>query len=1215
MDNEINRSLNNQLIAAQPTLSAWVGANAGSGKTRVLTNRVARLLLAGADPAAILCITYTKAAAAEMATRLSDLLGGWALAENTALEKALRDLEGGQGGADDQKAYSEDALSHARRLFARALETPGGLKIQTIHAFCEKVLQRFPLEAGVAPGFEVLDEAAATTLIEGVLDTLARRRHGRSEDDKAIAAAFAHLGQRYNPTTLTECLQASLSKSSLFEAAVHDYGSAHAMLDAFAETTKIDPAQSPAALQRAMATLVSTQMAEDWAAQLADGKQRAADRGTKLLRLADAGTDTDVVAILIDVLLKADGTPAKVVDADVKAAHPTLEEEISAVQRVLTEIYSQYKAQINYEDTHHFLTLAGLLHDLYTTRKRAQGVLDFDDLVSRTRDLFSRGETGTRWIMYKLDQGLDHILVDETQDTSPNQWQVIEGPLGEFFTGLEQARAPRTFFAVGDQKQSIYSFQGADASLFSEKQATIGKAIAASGAPFRDVPLTLSFRSTAPVLQFVDAVFSSASTTEGLGDQERLHHGVFRVGSAGRVTLLPFTPKPGRSKAKPWDAPLDASPPENPVATLCAHVAGMIADWLADPAPLLTPRGRRIMPEDIVILVQSRGAPFHQMIKALNAKNIPVAGTDRLHLLDDIAVLDLLSFAQTALLLHDDLSLAEALKSPLLGLDENALFDLAHGREGTLWSSLREKATENTLYSECVGRIREAQAIGLNEGPYAFFSHLLETGTPSGRQRFYDRLGTSCADSINAFIGACLDYEQSHTRSLQGFVTAFAQDNTEIKRDLDQVSDAVRIMTVHGAKGLEGNIVFLLDATRKPATGKDGPVKWVVPAQPRYGETPNRPTPMPILLRDQTLASTPVTIAKETAKRRHYEEYRRLLYVAATRARDWLFICGYEGRGKPNPEKKNFKPEEASWYELSQIAFDKLRAGGEEIVREASCPWDGESQTLTAAQTAQINGDPTPTDAPLTMAGDDEPAIPVWMTEPAAAERARVRLAPSHAADALEKAANTRVPEAGGANRAEDEATEDTSERMAAAAYDPVRDADRYERGRLLHRLLEKLPACAADTRGALADQWLARHAGHVPAETRAQWRDEVLAVLALPALVAAFGPGSRAEVSLAGTLDQLPGEPLITGQIDRLLVRDGRALIIDYKTNQPPPATEAGVAPAYLAQMALYRALVKQLYPDHEVDAGLLWTWDARFMPLSPERLDHAFARLKGGS
>ncbi|MEL7016809.1 MAG: double-strand break repair helicase AddA [Pseudomonadota bacterium] len=1205
MTDDIDRSLNNQLIAARPDLSAWVGANAGSGKTRVLTNRVARLLLAGADPATILCITYTKAAAAEMSTRLSTLLGGWALAENAKLEEALRALEGTNETGQDHQPYTEDQLSHARRLFARALETPGGLKIQTIHAFCEKVLQRFPLEAGVAPGFEVLDETATQTLIEDVLDRLARQRHGKTDEAKTIASAFDHLGQHYNPATLTECLHASLGKLSLYEAAVHDYGSAAAMLNAFATTTGIDPAKSPTDIEHAMAGLISVPMAIGWAEQLADGAKTTAERGKNLSTVADAKTAAERASILIAVLLKADGEPAKVVDRQAEKAHPALKDEIEPYQQTLAAQFNQYKALINYHDTRHFLVLARALADLYTNRKRARGVLDFDDLVTRTRDLFSRGATGTRWIMYKLDQGLDHILVDETQDTSPNQWKVIEGPLAEFFTGLEQARAPRTFFAVGDQKQSIYSFQGADASLFSEKQATIGKAITASGTPYRDVPLTLSFRSTAPVLNFVDAVFSSAHTTEGLGDQQSLHHGVYRVGSAGRVTLLPFTPKPARSKPKPWDAPLDSAPQENPVASLCAHIADMIAEWLADPAPRLTPRGRRILPEDIVILVQSRGAPFHQMIKALNAKNIPVAGTDRLRLLDDIAVLDLLAFARTALLLQDDLSLAEALKSPLLGIDEDALFDLAHGRNGTVWSALKAGAAKNTLYQECMEKVLAAQAIGLREGPYAFFSHLLETGEPSGRQRFYDRLGTSCADSLNAFIGACLDYEQAHSRSLQGFVTSFAQENTEVKRDLDQVSDAVRIMTVHGAKGLEGNIVFLLDASRKPATGKGGPVKWVVPAEPKYGETPNRPTPMPVMLRESTLASGPVTRAKDTAKRRQYEENRRLFYVAATRARDWLFICGYEGQGKPNHEKKKFNPQEASWYELSQMAFDKLRGDGHDVVREDTCPWDGESQTLTSTQTAAIDVEgPSPDDHSTDLLSQSASA-PVWMRTPAPVERARVRLAPSHAADALETAANALPQEIDG-NPAPTPAE--------GSAYDPLAAADRYARGRLLHRLLERLPAYAPDRRGDLADRWLTRHAGDVPANIRAQWRDEVLTVLALPAMVAAFGAGSRAEVSVAGTLDMLPGNTLVAGQIDRLAVHDGKVLIIDYKTNQPPPQTEAAVAPAYLAQMALYRALVTQLYPGHEVEAGLLWTWDARYMPLSPERLDHAFARLTAG-
>ena len=480
--------------------------------------------------------------------------------------------------------------------------------------------------------------------------------------------------------------------------------------------------------------------------------------------------------------------------------------------------------------------------------------------------------------------------------------------------------------------------------------------------------------------------------------------------------------------------------------------------------------------------------------------------------------------------------------------------------------------------------------IGLREGPYAFFTHLLDAGTPSGRHRLFSRLGTACRDSLDAFTRECLNFEQNNPRSLQSFVTWFEVNAGEIKRELDQESDAVRIMTVHGAKGLEGNIVFLLDSCNKPNVSKGGPVKWINRDRVKYDAAPYAGEPIPALIPAQEAANDSVNHAKDFDKQRKYEEYRRLFYVAATRARDRLYICGTQGSSKPDITNNKFTPTYASWYELALLGFHALGASGKSLSSLPDIPWEGEGYRYANQQTAQIK----PIDKSSLHHLYTDQNTPDWMHKPAAREFSMNALSPSMLADRVESADHLEA-----------------FSTIDPAAYAPQGAADRFERGRILHRLLELLPDHPAHARAGLADRWLDLHANHIAQSVRTAWRNEVMAVLETPAFAPVFGPGSRAEVSVGGQPEGLKPGTMITGQIDRLVVTHQHVLIVDYKTNQPPPEREEDVAPAYLAQMAAYRALIGTLYPQKPVKAALLWTWDAHLMALSEKILDHAFARF----
>ncbi|MBB5517497.1 double-strand break repair helicase AddA [Amphiplicatus metriothermophilus] len=1147
----LDQTLAAQRAAAAPHASAFVAANAGAGKTRVLTDRVARLLLAGAAPSKILCITFTKAAAAEMADRLFRLLGDWALAEDGALAKALDDLEGAARTRD------ADDLAKARRLFARALETPGGLKIQTIHAFCESVLKRFPLEAGAPPGFSVIEEAEAAALAGAAVDQVAERAAGGT-----LGAAFARLAARLGGRDLRALLAGAIAGRQALEGALRAVGGWETLLAETARALGVDPEEDEEAIiAAAAADFAPADIRRMQAAFRLGGKTVNRFAENDIERFFAADSPSERLEALKPIFLTQKGEPRqRLADRASINSDPWIEGYLAAKQATLFEALDRARAARAFADTRALHLVLREALSVYEAMKTARAGLDYDDLIFHARRLFA-DRAGAAWVLWKLDQGLDHILLDEAQDTSPAQWSVVEAPLEEFFAGAGARAERRTFFAVGDQKQSIYSFQGADAGLFQEKRADLAKKIAAV-APFVDRPLTLSFRTAAPVLSFVDTLFAEPEARAGLGEDGPLRHGVYRKGAGGRVEVWPLTPHPEAPENEPWDAPLDAAPARHPARALARCVAATIRRWLDAGEPLAS-AGRPIAPGDVMILVQSRAALFHETIRALNECGVPVAGADRLKLLEDAAVEDLLSYARCVLLDTDDLSLAETLKSPFFGLDDEDLFALTREPRSSLWAALRARADERESWARAVREIAAARRIALREGGYAFFCHVLETGAPSGRRRLYARLGAASRETVDELLRQALDYELSHPRSLQGFLAWIEARAGEIKREMDQASGAVRVMTAHGAKGLEAPIVFLIDAHRRPDAGKIGPLLRL----PAPAGAP-RPRGLFALAGTKDEDCAALTAARAEEKRLQYEEYRRLLYVAATRARDRLYVCGVADRRDKDPSARPMT--EKSWHALAQDAMARLEGAVERVQHPEG--W-GETLILSAPQTA-------PPESEAARTAPSAPPAPGWLARPAAPEASPARLAPSRLAGEAETRAET-------------------------GAYSPLRPADRFLRGRTLHRLLELLPQAAPGERPAAADRLLARLAPAVAADERARWRAEVLRVLDDPAFAPVFAPTSRAEVPVAGT--PRGARAAVSGVIDRIAVTEGRVLIVDYKTNRPPPARVEDAPAAYVAQLAAYRALLQEIYPDREISCALLWTYDARLMTVPPALLDHA--------
>ena len=1148
-----------QRKATSPAQSAWVEANAGTGKTKVLTDRVTRLLLAGIRPERILCLTFTKAAAAEMRNRLAAQLGRWALAEEAVLDTEIHRLI-------DRAPEPEERVI-ARRLFARVLDAPGGINILTIHAFCQALLKRFPLEAGVAPGFEVLDEGEAGTILKQAQDeqmaALARR-----DAPLSLRDALAAVAGRISIAEYAELMHKLLGERAWLLARIAGDGNLARERVRLAKSLGVSPEATTGAL---LAAVCADGAFDDSGLRLA---ARALARGEKenkayselILQWLD---QPEVRPALLDdyraVFFTQQGKPRKKIAG--KAA-VTAMPDIDAVLRTesdrLQAAHEAIRAATLIELTLALLQLGVDIVERYARGKRRRAALDYDDLIVATRRLLERADSAA-WVLYKLDGGIDHVLVDEAQDTNPDQWEIIRRLTEEFFVGEGAVERNRTIFAVGDTKQSIFGFQRADPRKLADMRIWFAERSEAATMRFETVDLIVSFRSTAAVLDAVDWVFGEEAAAQGLGAAGDVLHVPSRTGQPGKVELWPLV-RGEKSTADLTDLDADPgllAPPHERLARLVAlHAKSLIGHERR------ASTGKPLNAGDFMVLVRRRNAFVTALVKALKREDIDVAGVDRLDLGKELAIQDLLALARFVLLPQDDLNLASLLKSPLIGLDEDALFELAWDRPGRLWREVRRRADQDPRFAAAHQRLAGWLGRADYTTPFDFFASAL--GPEGGRQRLLERLGREAADPIDELMARALQYQRAEAGSLQGFLRWFEAGGGEIKRDLDQNRRReVRILTVHAAKGLQAPVVYLPDTTRVPRdterllTAADGDARlWVARSED---------------------ANEAARVWRAEMRARSLDEQNRLLYVAMTRAEDRLYIGGWVGA----------RPQDSGcWYDRIAAGLDASVAA--DISPDAEHPrgravkrpfdftallgvegWEGDGYELIGE--GRIPGG-TQEELPLA-----EPhSLPSWSRQTAPAEPdPPTPLAPSQPLP--DEMASENPP------------------------FSPLasEESDRWRRGVLIHELLRHLPAIVPSERAGAARRFLAQPAHGLTAETIDLWAREALAVTEAPAHAALFAEDSRAEVPLIGTVKTPRGTFTVSGQVDRLAVSDGEVLIVDYKTNRPPPEHASGVALAYRRQLALYRSLLQAIYPGRPVRAFLLWTAAPRLMEIDGETLD----------
>jgi ATP-dependent helicase/nuclease subunit A len=1146
-----------QARASDPASSAFVSANAGSGKTHVLVQRVIRLLLDGVPPEKILCITFTKAAAANMAERVFTRLGHWVTLDDAALDAAIRDA--GIARPD------EKLRSRARELFACALETPGGLKVQTIHALCTRLLQQFPFEANVPARFAVLDERDQAEMMEraNLKVLLDASRDPQNPAGRALDIAMASAAD----VTFKDVVREACLSRDHFMAWTDSAGSAKAAMAQVSSALGVDPSARLDDVEREIVDGPHLPRArwEDIAAILDTGSKSDSDQAARLREaLAFSGSE-QVDAYLAVFLTEALAPRKSVVTKKFCDNNPAIGGLFEREADRIGPLVEKRRALTIRDRTQALLVIATAVAANYRREKQERGLLDYDDLIDKTLQMLDR--VSSSWVHFKLDRGVDHVLIDEAQDTSPRQWDIVAHLISEFTTG-EGARdgVKRTIFAVGDEKQSIFSFQGAAPREFDLQGRELERKFKEARQQFERLAFKHSFRSGTAILQSVDHVFRDQTIYRSIHAENAypLHEALPDAGPS-LIDLWKLELPDPRQDIEGWRAPFDAVSETSPEVRLARRIQAEIKSLVAEGTMTGPTDNRRLLTYgDVLVLVRRRGNAFDAVIQALKHANIPVAGADRLKLTEHIAIIDLMNLADALLLPQDDLALAVALKSPLFGLTDDDLFNLAWQRKGSLRSALAHHAATDQKFEAALARLNACEARAMQETPFAFYAWLLGGQGPGegGRARILRRLGHEANDALDEFLELALGYERKAPASLQGFMAWLRAADTEVKRDMEISRDEVRVMTVHGAKGLEAPVVFLVDTTTSPADT----TRLKLVRMPQGNAAPHAPG---VVVWAGKKAEDPpaVAAAREAMLSETEDEYRRLLYVAMTRAADRLVIGGCM------PGNRNvLRP--LSWYDLIEKGL-----GNSGLHMQNVPPPDGVVKRFSRAEDASppavaVSAQPSATVIPL----------PAWLRTAGPREASAERFV--RPSDPAEDGHALRTGE---------------SVQLRARAL---------QRGKLVHRLLQSLPDIALERRQQVAANYLARNADGWNEDDRAALASQVLLLIGDIRFAAVFAPGSRAEVSIVGRVDR-PGRPpvLVSGQIDRLAVTPAEVLIVDYKTNHAPPAAVAEAPMAYIRQLALYRAVLARLYPLVPIRVALLWTETPEMMEIPAPALDAQLA------
>ena len=1118
----------NPLAALDPQRSAAVTASAGSGKTWLLTSRILRLLLAGAPPGRILALTFTRKAAAEMRSRVSDRL------RTLAGPQAAREL------ASIGLSASAENLARARGLYEAQLFDPYPLRAMTLHAFCQDLLGRFALDAGVTPGF-----------------TLAQNEYAQYR--RAWRRLLVDLHQRpQSPAALAlhELIGLGLGEYGL-EQLVFGLMARRADWWAFAEERASALDDAAAGLREAQEQRLDTSEAiphggiegEALAARLnmfwrwldrVDGVGRIKAAHIEGALNAEAGARYE---ILLACLFRQDGERLKFEIAKSKRKHLS-ESEIEHFERVHAEVAAavEHERAVRANRACALRTAAALqlgtaALDALDAELAQQRALSFADLEWRAYRLL-RGADNAEWVRYKLDQKIDHLLIDEFQDTSPTQWQLLL-PLVEEMAAGDSGRE-RSLFIVGDAKQSIYGFRRANPALLGTAAAWMhGRMDAVT------VPLNKSWRSAPAVIDFVNALFEPPELGQAIGFGR---HDTHCTSDWGRIEIAPLvepepTAEPALAEEQLLRDPL-TTPREIEEATRALLEGRQVArriKALIDSAVAVREEGgmRAIGYGDVMVLARTR-THLHWLEQALTEEGIPYVGSSRGTLLETAEARDLVALLRFLNSPHRNLELAQTLRSPLFSADDAHLVSLAAaaGTGRTWFDALGGIAGTDAVLSRAHGLLSAWLPLAAQLPAHDLLDRILTQGDAAAR---YEAAlpGVPAARvraNLGAFIQLALEADSGRYPTLARFLD-YVEDLRRSGGDApdeapaQSVHDQVQVLTIHASKGLESPAVFLINAgcIAQPRTPP-----WLIAWPPDA----HRPTlvvaPAPAGERD--------AVSEDLLSQQRQQEQREelnLLYVAVTRARQFLHISGFK------PARSDRR---ASWHEHAVAAMPRLQGGG-------------------GAPLAGMVEDTLHHGSGLAAIGESPEKSAVVAIEPEQLRKPLRRLqAPGQAA------APSRI---------------DHGETIDAVAA---------RRGDGIHRLLQLLceePALSASTLHARLQSHLA---GAVTDAEFEQWQAVAQGVIDAPALAAFFQPS---RYSQAWNEVPVPHEGT-EAFVDRL-VDDGRVLwVLDYKTSKNPQPAQ--LAERYRSQLVAYMESVRSIWPDREVRGGLVLTETRSWVEIAGE-------------
>ncbi|MFV0625897.1 MAG: double-strand break repair helicase AddA [Alphaproteobacteria bacterium] len=1104
-----------QRRASDPQKSVWVQASAGTGKTKVLSDRVLRLLLTGVRPEKILCLTYTKAAAVEMSSRIAGRLSRWAVLED---EKLYKELESLLGKLPNGPKELEKIEAMARKLFAILLDTPGGMKIQTIHSFCQEVLKRFPLEAKVSPYFEVMDDRASNEALLEIKKELISYIEKNPESSTAKALSF--LTQNVSEYSFPEIMNSITSNRSKITRMFEKFGSFEKIVVRLKETLKISnekPVNEQilefmSSIDREICSLIMNAWFKGSKTDIAKAEQIALILSEK--------PNMESYEQYVGLFLTKDGEVRK--QAGTKGAveaYPDLQETFEKEADKILDFEKKLKALNVFKSTQAVLALAEDLISGYNAYKTSHSKMDYEDLIVLTRNLL-QNQSVADWVLFKLDGGVDHVLIDEAQDTSPDQWEIVKSLTAEFFSGQGAREQNRTIFAVGDRKQSIYSFQGADPREFEKSKAFYKEKIES----FEEVRLGVSFRSAETILDLVNYLFRDEQAKKGVVlEGEDITHNPFRLGDAGKIELwaIPEAEKKPREELE-WHLPIQRVGKESPSVNLAKEIAQKIKKSV-ESRDILASQNRPVRYKDFLVLVQRRNSFVDELVRECKNLNVNIAGVDKIKLLEQIAIQDLIALAKFVLLPTDDLNLAAVLKSPCFGLTDDDLIELCCARgKLSLWAILGINDKYATTYVKLQSLSSKLDFCR----PFEFYSFILTK--LEGRKNFIQRMGREVLDGIDEFMNLTLRFEQEHIPNLQNFVSWIEEGDVEIKREQEQSDlDAVRIMTVHGSKGLQAPIVILPDTVRVVSTSKEGGMLW--------DDLFYYP------LRSSDYEDVCLSI-KEKDNELSLEEYRRLLYVALTRAEDRLCLCGYTSKGKAKEE---------SWYGLLERKFLEIAQKQEEDLYVYE-----NTQRIPVKEKILLK--------------EREFSIPEfsWLEEIPEAEN---------------PLAKPYTP-----------SKEDDEEEVLLSPLGENGES-RYRRGTIIHKLLQFLPSTKPENRQKIMVDFLEKNAFDFSLAQKTRIIEEVSHLFENPSFEVLFGKNSFDEVPIMGEVDG----KIISAQMDRIVVLADKVMIVDFKTNRPAAKELKDVPQQYIKQLRAYKKLVERIYEKKAVETYILWTDIAELMKI----------------